>query len=47
MLAANIWHWWIGLVLVLVAVAAVVGLMMGYLKKVVAPQHPGKNNPEE
>ena len=47
MLAANIWHWWIGLVLVLVAVIAAVGLVAGYLRKVVAPQHPGKNNPEE
>lgn len=47
MLAANIWHWWIGLVLVLVAVVAAIGLAAGYLKNVVAPQHPSKNNPEE
>jgi hypothetical protein len=47
MLAANIWHWWIGVVLVLVAVGAALGLGIGYLRKVVAPQHPGKKNPEE
>jgi hypothetical protein len=42
MLAANIWHWWIGLALVLLAVLSVVALVAAYLKSVTAPQHPGK-----
>jgi len=44
---ANIWHWWIGVVLTFVAVIAAIGLLAGYLRKVVAPQYPGKRNPEE
>ncbi|MFT3851656.1 MAG: hypothetical protein QM733_02780 [Ilumatobacteraceae bacterium] len=44
---ANIWHWWIGVVLFVVAVVAAIGLIGGYLRNVVAPQHPGKHNPEE
>jgi uncharacterized membrane protein len=44
---ANIWHWWIGVVLAVVAIGACIGLVVGYLRNVVAPQHPGKNNPEE
>lgn len=35
------WHVWLGLVLVLGAVGAVVGLIAGYLKKVVLPQYRG------
>jgi hypothetical protein len=44
---ANIWHWWIGVVLSLVAILAAIGLIVGYVRKVVAPQYPGKRNPEE
>ena len=29
MLAANIWHWWIGVVLALTGVGAVLGLVIG------------------
>jgi len=43
MLAAYIWHWWIGLALVLLAVLTIVLLVGGYLKSVIAPQHPGKD----
>jgi hypothetical protein len=35
------WHIWLGLVLVLSAVGAVVGLIAAYLKKVVLPQYRG------
>jgi hypothetical protein len=35
------WHIWLGLVLTLGAIGAVAGLIVGYLKKVVAPQHRG------
>ncbi len=40
MLAANIWHWWIGVVLALTGVGAVLGLVVGYLKSVTALKHP-------
>lgn len=39
---AVIFHWWLGLLLVVVSVLAVVGVIAGYLKQVVAPQYPGK-----
>ncbi len=44
MLAAYIWHWWIGLVMLVAAGAATFGVIAGYLKKVSAPQHPGRRN---
>ena len=40
MLAANVWHWWIGIALVLLAVVAVVALVVAYLGSVTAKQHP-------
>ena len=40
--AANVWHWWIGLILFLSAVAAVIGIIAGYLAKVQAPRYPGR-----
>lgn len=40
MLAANIFHWWLGVLLTLVGVLATVALVGGYVKKVVAPQYP-------
>jgi uncharacterized membrane protein len=39
---AVIFHWWLGLLLTIVGVLAVVGIIVGYLKMVVAPQYPGK-----
>ena len=39
MLAAYVWHWWIGVALFLVAVLAVLSLVVGYLKQVQAPQY--------
>ncbi len=44
MLAANIWHWWIGVLLTLVCIVAVVGLVAAYLKVVTSQQYPGKRN---
>jgi hypothetical protein len=41
MLAAYIWHWWIGLVMLLTAGGAVLGLIVGYLKQVTAQRYPG------
>lgn len=42
MLAANVWHWWIGIVLTLVAILAVVALVGGYLQSVTAQRHPNR-----
>jgi hypothetical protein len=42
MLAANIWHWWIGVALVLLAIVAVAALVGSYLFSVTAKQHPTK-----
>jgi cytochrome c-type biogenesis protein CcmH/NrfG len=42
LLAANVWHWWLGVVLTLVALGAVAALGVGYLQKVTAPQHPNR-----
>jgi len=42
MLAANVWHWWIGVALVLLAVLAIVALVGAYLWSVTSKQHPGR-----
>lgn len=42
MLAAYVWHWWLGAGLTVLAVLAVLGLVAGYLKKVTAPQYPNR-----
>jgi hypothetical protein len=41
MLAAvtHYWHFWLAVPLALSAVALVLGIILGYLKKVVAPQY--------
>jgi formate-dependent nitrite reductase membrane component NrfD len=40
MFAAEVWHWWIGVVLALAGIGLFVQLVVGYLRKVVAPQYP-------
>ncbi|CAN5562985.1 hypothetical protein BH23ACT3_BH23ACT3_04980 [soil metagenome] len=40
MLAANIWHWWIGVALTGVGVLAVFGLGATYLKSISAQRFP-------
>jgi hypothetical protein len=47
MLAANIWHWWIGVVLTVVGVLTVVMLVVGYLKQVTAQRYPSRRPREE
>ena len=48
MLAAYIWHWWIGLVMLIAAVGAAVGLIGGYLKQVSSQRYPqGKRGREQ
>ncbi|MFN3256019.1 MAG: hypothetical protein ACE37B_10000 [Ilumatobacter sp.] len=41
MLAAEIWHWWIGVALTGVAVLASLSLVGAYLKSVASQRHPG------
>ena len=41
---AVIFHWWLGLILFAVGLLACAGLIAGYVKKVVAPQYPGKRH---
>lgn len=44
---AEIYHWWLGVILTVVSVLAIAGVAAGYLKKVVAPQYPGKRQKRE
>ena len=46
MLAANIWHWWIAVVLTVVAVGSVLMLVVGYLKQVTAQRYPNRRQRE-
>ena len=43
MLAAYVWHYWIGVVLLVIAVATVLGLAVQYLFKVTATKYPGRH----
>jgi hypothetical protein len=47
MLAANTWHWWIGVVLTVVAVLTVVMLAVGYLKQVTATRYPNRRQRQD
>ena len=42
MLAANVWHWWIGVLLTLGIVLLVVVLVGSYLATVTAPKYPSR-----
>lgn len=43
---AVVWHFWIAVVLMALAVAPVVALVVvGYLNKVVKPKYPGSDQP--
>ncbi len=37
---AIIFHWWLGLILAVVSGLAIVAVIGGYIKKVIAPQYP-------
>ena len=41
MFAAPIWHWWIGLIMLLAAGGATIALIVGYLKQVSSQRYPG------
>lgn len=48
MLAAYVWHWWIGLVLLIAGVGGVAALIGGYLKMVSSQRYPdGKRGREQ
>jgi hypothetical protein len=42
MIAANPWHWWIGVVLMVGSVAAIGAVLVGYVAKVSASRYPGR-----
>jgi len=37
---AVVWHYWLGVALFIPAVLIVIGIVIGYLVKVVAPRYP-------
>jgi hypothetical protein len=43
LLAAEVWHYWIGWALAVGAVMTLVALVVGYLVKVQAPQYPKRH----
>lgn len=45
LLAAKIWHYWIGVSLFGGAVLTVLALVAGYLKNVTSPQFPKRGQP--
>ncbi len=47
MLAAEVWHWWIGVALAGGTLLAGVVLVGGYLKTVSSKQHPGGKKARE
>jgi hypothetical protein len=40
MLAAYIWHWWLGLIMLIAGVAAALSLVVGYLRQVSSQRYP-------
>lgn len=42
MFAAYVWHWWVGLVLLVAAVGAVLQAVVGYVVKVSAARYPNR-----
>jgi hypothetical protein len=44
LLAAEVWHWWIGVALTSVAVLICIGLVGLYLSTVTAKKYPGRKN---
>lgn len=47
LLAAKVWHFWIGVSLFGGSVLLVISLILGYLKNVTAPQYPKRNQRSE
>ena len=47
MLAAEVWHWWIGVLLAGGTILAGVALIGAYVKSVSSKQHPSGRNARE
>ena len=47
MLAAQIWHWWIGVIMAVAGFAAAIGLAVGYLKQVTHQRYPSGRRARE
>lgn len=47
MLAAYIWHWWIGLIMLFAGGLATVSLIVGYMKQVSSQRYPGGKRARE
>lgn len=47
MLAAYVWHWWIGVILLVVSIAAILGLVGQYLQKVSSTRYPKRHQREQ
>ena len=47
MLAANIWHWWIGVIMAVAGFVAVIALTIGYLKNVTHQRYPSGRRAKE
>ena len=47
LVAAEIWHWWIGVILVGVAVLTVLGLVVMYLKGITATKYPNRRQRQD
>jgi hypothetical protein len=47
MLAAEIWHWWIGLILAGVGALTVLGLAVWYLKSITASKYPSRRQRQD
>ena len=44
MVAANIWFWWIAVILVAVGILTVIALVVGYLKTVTAQKYQSRKH---
>jgi hypothetical protein len=42
--AANIWFWWIAVILTVVGIVTVIALVIGYLKTVTAQRYPSRKH---
>lgn len=42
MFAAEVWHWWLGVILLLAGVGAILQTVVGYLIKVSATRYPSR-----
>jgi len=40
---AVVWHFWLGLILLVTGGFALIGLALGYVKKVASMRYPGKD----